>query len=46
MPKQGVDPFRKKPIPKGRIQWAISNTKSLMAASRLLHSCLDSIRLD
>jgi len=36
MPKQGVDPFRKKPIPKGRIQWAISNTKSLMAASRLL----------
>ena len=37
MPKQGAHPFGKKPIPKGRIEWAISETKSLMSAARLLH---------
>jgi len=36
MPKQGVHPFGKKPLPKGRVEWAISETKSLMAAARLL----------
>ena len=36
MPKQGAHPFGKKPIPKGRIEWAISETKSLMSAARLL----------
>ena len=36
MPKQGVHPFGKGPIPKGRVEWAISQTKSLMSAARLL----------
>ena len=36
MPKQGVHPFGKKPLPKGRVEWAINETKSLMAAARLL----------
>ena len=36
MPKQGVHPFGKRPLPKGRVEWAISETKSLMAAARLL----------
>ena len=36
MPKQGVHPFGKKPLPNGRVEWAISETKSLMAAARLL----------
>jgi hypothetical protein len=36
MNDKGRNPFRGKPIPKGRIEWAILQTKSLMAASRLL----------
>ena len=36
MPKQGAHPFGKKPLPKSRVEWAISETKSLMAAARLL----------
>ena len=29
MPKQGVHPFGKRPLPKGRVEWAISETKSI-----------------
>ena len=30
------NPFRSKPIPKGKIEWAIQNTKSIRAASKFL----------
>ena len=34
--KHRKNPFRSKPIPKGKIEWAIQNTKSIRAASKFL----------
>ena len=33
----GRNPYKGKPIPKGRIEWAIKNARSASEASRLLH---------
>ena len=34
--KHQKNPFRSKPIPKGKIEWAIQNTRSIRAASKFL----------
>ena len=33
---KGRNPYRGKPIPKGRVEWAIENSMSLKGASRIL----------
>ena len=37
MPKQGINPFRGAPIPKSRIESAISRSLSMKAAARELN---------
>ena len=34
--KHKKNPFRSKPIPKSKIEWAIQNTRSIRAASKFL----------
>ena len=36
MSKQGVNPFKGRVIPKGRVEWALSQTLSISSAARLL----------